>query len=373
MKYCRHCKLRAADTDTVCARCGQALTELGRPAPDAAAEKGAPDPPALSLQGQIRELEQVRERNLRSSRRLALVAAGILLALVAALYNVYSHTVLSYAVLSNIEIEQDQRVENQVRISFEVVRPGKVAYDRRSGGRRTEKVDWLTNTGRQSLVWAWPSAPETGLDLSVVFRTGWTRSMIERHFDITGKRTGGMVDVVFLLDTTGSMDPFIAGLQERCIQFAEIVRSEGHDCHLGLIGFGDVDNGEPMSVFEPTGELQKFQEAVAQAPRTRGGDDPESAIEAIARARQLAPRVGATLCLVLITDAPCHHDDQIAALSRALTAQRTVLYAVSRKELANLYSPLCVNGGRFFALEEARFEDILAGVARSITNQIRTD
>ena len=48
-------------------------------------------------------------------------------------------------------------------------------------------------------------------------------------------------DIVFLMDSTRSMTPFIDTLKQNCIDFAEIVSREGHDCRLGLVGFGDVE------------------------------------------------------------------------------------------------------------------------------------
>ncbi|MGQ0637594.1 MAG: vWA domain-containing protein [Planctomycetaceae bacterium] len=372
MKYCRTCKTRAADSETVCAKCGALLTTLGAAqAPAGGAAAGGAAAPQLSLQGQIRELQAARTSNLRRSKVLALLAAGLLLAILLTLYELYSRAVLSYAVLDNVTIEQDPSAEQLVRIAFDVVKPGRVAYDRRSGGRRTEKIDEFSHTGRQHLAWAWPSSTDTGIEFRVVFRRGLSRSSVDRHFDYSGRHTGGAVDVVFLLDTTGSMEPYILALQKRCIEFAGVVRDQGHDCRLGLIGFGDIDAGEPIHVFEPTGQLQEFQSAVAQVPRTRGGDDPESAVDAIRRALQLPLRDRAAVCLVLITDESCHHPEELPALAEALEGRGVVMYVVSRRRNANLYSPLCVGGGKFFPFEEARFDEILLGVAKSLSNQIR--
>lgn len=374
MKYCRTCKTRAADNETVCAKCGQPLTILGGATATAAGPAGAssgPAAPQLTLQGQIRELEAARTRNVRRSRWLLAVAMLVFAAIVATLYNVYAYAVLSYAVLANVQVEQDPAAEQLVRISFDVVKPGKVAYDRRSGGRRTEKIDTFSQPGHQTFAWAWPSSNDTGIDFRVVYREGLTRTSVDRHFDYSGRRQGGAVDVVFLLDTTDSMSPYIAGLQRRCIEFASLVREQGFDCRLGLIGFGDVEINEPLHVFEPTDQLQTFQSAVASVPRTHGGDLPESSLEAVRRALQMSLREQAALCLVLITDEACHHEDELPALGEALKQRRAVVYVASRSRFANLYAPLCVNGGRFFSIEGARFDDILLGVAKSLTNQIR--
>lgn len=373
MKYCRSCKTRANDTDTVCAKCGQPLAVLGGTAPPTGATGGSAAAatstgPALTLQGQINQLEAVQRQNLRRSSLLAIVSGGIGLALVTTLYIIYSHTVLSYAVLRDVKIEQDSSTDNNIRVSFDVVAPGKVAFDRQSGGRRTEKLDVFTDAGRKELAWQWPSDKQTGIDFAVVYRGGWTRSESRKHFDVTGK--SGAVDIVFLLDTTTSMDPFIDGLKKKCIDFAAVVRKEGYDCRLGLIGFGDVNYNEPITVYEPTGDLQLFQTQVSQLRRTSGGDEPESSVEALRRALDLQYRSTATVCFVHITDAGAHHEDQLPLVAQELKRRMITTYVVSLNKFANRYSPLCVNGGKFYAIEDAKFEDILLGVARSIASQI---
>jgi molecular chaperone DnaK len=284
------------------------------------------------------------------------------------LYEIYAHSVLSFAVLDNIEIQQDPAAENLVRVSFNVVKPGKVAFDRRSGGTHTEKIDLLSQTGPVELNWAWPSDPATGVDFRVTYRKWLTRSSREQHFDISGR--SGAIDIVFLLDTTSSMDPFIDGLKKKCIDFARVIRRSGQDCRLGLIGFGDIEINEPITVYRPTDDIQLFQTRVAQLPRTDGGDLPESGVEALRRALALQYREGASVCFVHITDAECHHPQQLGTLARDLRQRSVVTYVVSQRRFQNLYAPLCVNGGKFYAIEDADFADILLGVARSIANEI---
>lgn len=374
MKYCRSCKTRASDAETVCAKCGQPLAVLGGTAPaptgtgTATASPPASTGPALTLQGQINQLEAAQERNVRRSRLLAVISGCALLALVITVYLIFSYTVLSYAVLRDVKIEQDAGVDTNIRVSFNVVTPGKVAFDRRSGGRHTEKLDVFTQPGPVELAWQWPSEKETGIDFRVVYRGGWTRSEQQQHFAVTGK--SGAVDIVFLLDTTKSMDPFIEGLKKKCIDFAAVVRKDGYDCRLGLIGFGDVQEREKITVFEPTDDLQIFQTRVGTVPRTTGGDEPESSVEALREALRLQYRGGATVCFVHITDAGCHHREQLPKVREELRERGVVTYVVSLNRFANLYQQLCINGGKFYAIEDAKFDDILLGVAKSIASQI---
>jgi hypothetical protein len=374
VKYCRICKTRAGDAESVCAKCGSPLAVLG------GATSGGPGggdtaAPGLTLQGQIRELQETQRKNVQRSRALGLIAALVTLAILLTVFNVYRLKVLSYAVIRDVEIEQDAASDRTIRVAFDVVTPGKVSYDRSSGGSRMEKVDVFAEPGRKQLTWTWPADAATGIDFRVGYRGGLTRAAETRHFDVGAEvKKTAHVDVLFLLDTTISMNEFITGLKRKAIDFASIVRREGHDCRLGLIGFGDVDYREPMEVFEPTADIQEFQTKVELVPRTKGGDEPESSLEAIDAGLKLDFREGATVCFVLITDADYKkNSEQLrSGLISELKRRGIVVYVVSRENWRDRYTPLCVNGGRFHAIEDAQFEQILTDLARSITNQIRS-
>jgi Mg-chelatase subunit ChlD len=405
MIYCKKCKVPAKDTDTVCPKCKGPLSTFGSgggskpaagaaspaPGPAARATPGAvarpssgagtgtsfaprPSPtfsnePMLGLGGRIQELEQAQQRNLKKSRNLALLCLVALVALLMVLYGVYARTVLAYAVLSNVRLEQDELAQNQITVKFDVDTPGKVAFDRRSGTGRTEKVDIFAKTGPGGFSWAWPSDPKTGIDYSVVYRSGLFKTSLDRHFDVT--RDGIGVDIVFLMDITSSMQPFIDGLKKNCIDFADRVRKEGVDCQLGLIAFGDVEINEPTLVFAPTSDVNAFQARVAELRANGGGDPPESSIEALDEALKLPFRPHTRVCFVHITDASCHNEEKIPETAEKLKSRSIITYVVSRRELSNLYEPLCVNGGTFHAIQDAKFEDILKEVAKSIANQIK--
>lgn len=374
MKYCRVCKLRAKDAETVCARCGGALTLLGTAIPtagatgDSAAADAESAGPVLTLQGTIRELEHAHRDNVRRGRVLLAICGGALALLLLAAYEVYASTVLSYAVLENLQITQDPSADKKIRVSFNVVKPGRVAFDRRSGSRHTEKRDLYSQAGPVELSWSWPSEKQTGIDFNVIYRTGLTRKTERRHFDVTEESKA--VDIVFLLDTTGSMNPSIEGLQKKCRDFAEIVRSKGYDCRLGLIGFGDLNWNESISVLEPTDDIAKFQEAVRTVPRTSGGDEPESSLEALERALKLSFRPQAAVCFVHITDASCHHRDRIPEIAERLKERQVSVFFVAKADWQNLYGPMCVNGGQFFTLDNAGFADSLLKIAGTIASQI---
>ena len=201
MKYCRVCKLKAPEQATACAQCGRPLAELalgGSPAAGSAAVAGVSvwgtttpgalnEAPVLALQGQIQQLQAQQRMNLTRGRMLVgacLLLAGLLALLV---QRVYASTVLVYAVISDVAIRQNPDQPQELFISFQVERPGRVSYIWQSGNRRTEKLDELTATGMHSWRWSWPSDKSTGIDLELVSRGGWWLTHDKKHFIVQEK------------------------------------------------------------------------------------------------------------------------------------------------------------------------------------------
>jgi Mg-chelatase subunit ChlD len=386
MKYCRICKTTAKDTDTVCAK-GHALSVFGagssspapatghaRPSPQPSpVQSGAAKPTAMmfTLQGRVQELEAAKKVNIVRERSLSFLSLLILLLILFILYQVYSRTVLAYAVIENIEFEQDPIYEQQITVRFDVKTPGRVILDRRSGIGRTEKTDEIAKTGKQKIVWAWPSDPKTGIDFNVVSRGTLFRTSLDKHFDVTRSDVG--VEVVFLIDITSSMGPFIEGLKRNCNEFAEQIRKQGVDCQLGLVAFGDVDEGDAFVISEPTDDISKFESDVAMLQMTNGGDAPESSVEALEKALAMELRPHTRVCFVHITDERCHHPERLPEIAQQLKERNIVTYVISDPRRRNLYNQLCVNGGAFHGIGEANFAEILKDVAKSISNAIKAD
>lgn len=352
-----------SDADT-CSRCGEPVGGFG----GARNGNGEPsDEPLLGLNGQVEELQAAAKRNIRNSRFLMGICGLIVLGLLLTGWQMYYSRVLAYAVLDDVQITQDPMVQNRVHVSFNVTKPGQVAFDRRSGDARTEKLDVFSQPGPVQMAWAWPSKKE--VDFRVVYRDGFLRTSDQKLLNVG--ESNNAIDIVFLMDSTRSMTPFIDGLKQNCIDFAETVSREGHDCRLGLVGFGDVELNEPIEVFAPTSDLTGFQNRVGSLKVTGGGDNPESSVEALQRAMSIPFRDGARVCMVHITDAGCHNVQNLPRIARQLKERAITTYVVSSDEFANLYNRLCGNGGEFFSIEKSGFEEILDNVARSIVNEIR--
>ncbi|MDR2939951.1 MAG: Hsp70 family protein [Clostridiales bacterium] len=191
---------------------------------------------------------------------------------------------------------------------------------------------------------------------------------------------GDIVNVTFLIDTTGSMDTYINGVKDRAIEFSNIISSKGAAFKLGLIGFGDLYEKEHPSVYGFTSDVLKFQKQVKNIPRTYGGDIPESSLDALETGIQLIDASGlepsSKNIFILITDAPPHvptnSGKPVKEVAEMLAAKGVTTYVVARKdsESINAYDPITKPYGKYYDLND-KFYDILDSIAISITELIR--
>lgn len=195
------------------------------------------------------------------------------------------------------------------------------------------------------------------------------------------ERTGtGNVNVVFLIDTTGSMDTYINGVKDRAIEFSDILSSKGAMFKLGLIGFGDLTEREKPSVYNFTDDVSKFQKQVKNIPRTYGGDIPESALDSLETGIQLLEsskiEPDAKDIFILITDAPPHIPTEsgksIDDICNMLYEKNVTTYVVARKDKESIeaYDPITKPNGKYYDLND-KFYDILDNIAMSIAEIIR--
>jgi len=187
------------------------------------------------------------------------------------------------------------------------------------------------------------------------------------------------VNVTFLIDTTGSMDTYINGVKDRAIEFSNIISSKGASFSLGLIGFGDLGEGEMPSVYNFTSDVAKFQKQVNNIPRTYGGDIPESSLDVLETGLELvrtSPKDGARNIFILITDAPPHvptkSGKSVSDVAELLTAGGITTYVVARKDADSItaFDPLTKPNGKYYDLND-QFYGILDNIAMSIAELIR--
>ncbi len=117
------------------------------------------------------------------------------------------------------------------------------------------------------------------------------------------------VDVLFVLDITGSMSNEIDGVKVGITNFVANLRQR--DVRVGLIAFGDQCLGEENKVLSfPSGPFTRdttaFSQETGKISLTDGGDGPETSFDALILGAHQPFSATAIKVMVLITDAPPH-------------------------------------------------------------------
>lgn len=318
-----------------------------------AAGRQPPLPPPCVDMMASREMQEWIARLEAQSRRLGVrnnylaAALGLaLLLLLAILWAVHHATVGAYAALNNVQITQDPANQAKVLFTFHVTSPGKVYYRRTSGDISTDLIDYFHTPGDAQRAWSWAYQPGRNIEVALWARRGLVQQTRCEEFPTTNR-----ADIVFLIDTTGSMSRSIAELQEKCLAFSEALGKQALRCRFALLGFGDARQGPWLDKYDFTSEAGSLRKSVAGIKRFDGGDLPESALDALEQGLSLSFTPGAMRLFYLVTDAPYHDPGHSGAtgadIARRLKTANGLLYVFSRREFQEHYARLIGASGRF--------------------------
>ncbi len=120
----------------------------------------------------------------------------------------------------------------------------------------------------------------------------------------------GDLDLVFVMDTTGSMRNEIADLQRSLLSITRVLQRMAPSLRIGFVAYKDRTDEYLTLVFplSPMNEpnLQRIQRFVRNLGARGGGDPPEPVDQALYAALQLPWRPDAIGRIVVIGDAPAH-------------------------------------------------------------------
>jgi len=155
----------------------------------------------------------------------------------------------------------------------------------------------------------------------------------------TGKVEGGnQVDVVFVFDTTGSMDDKISALIQTCTQFVEEAGGLKLDAQFALISFGDISvrfGGDKIELVVPlTPDIAQIKHGLTYIPRNNGfGNVGESSMEAMQEVFGLPYRPKAVKVVILITDEPAlQHQYKAKEVTARLTEREFLVFVIATDE-----------------------------------------
>ncbi len=164
-----------------------------------------------------------------------------------------------------------------------------------------------------------------------------------------------VVEIVFAIDTTGSMSGLLEGAKQTVWQIASKVASGQPRpiLRVGLVAYRDKGDEYVTKVFPMTNDLDSVYQELTSYAAGGGGDGPEHVNKALDDAmNRMAWSPSAMKMIFLVGDAPPHNDYQDGLESRALARQafskQITLHTVrcgAQSETGAIFTELAQLGG----------------------------
>ena len=181
---------------------------------------------------------------------------------------------------------------------------------------------------------------------------------------VVGVATGNEpLDVVFTIDSTGSMGSAISTVQSNIDALAQTIAATTNNYRFALVDFKDDPlNDSPYQAQVDLGfttDLSALTDAVNTLSAYGGGDTPESVYDGVMTAFSLPWRSGVSKAVVLVGDAPAKDPEPVTGYTLSTVASTSLaidpanVYAVqvgSDPAAAASYDAIAsATGGQFFA------------------------
>jgi len=121
----------------------------------------------------------------------------------------------------------------------------------------------------------------------------------------------GQLDLVFVVDNTGSMGPYIQNVKTKILEIIRTIKKEElcHRLRVGLVSYRDHPPEESTYItqkFELSSDTAKIEQNVMQMDASGGGDGPEAISTALQVMNKMEFLNESAKISVLIGDAPPH-------------------------------------------------------------------
>ena len=201
-----------------------------------------------------------------------------------------------------------------------------------------------------------------------------------------------LLDLVFVIDSTGSMGAYILRAQQTIQSIVEeIVSKEKADVRFALVAYRDhppEDTTFVTKVYDFTSSVSRMKANLLELSAQGGGDEPEAVVDGLYDACKLEYRPGATKICILIADAPphglitfgdhfpegcpCQLDPMVVC--RQMVEKGIILYCIgcepSLSPYKEFFMALCfLTGGQYCPLSDASVlsQVVVGGVAEEIS------
>jgi hypothetical protein len=178
----------------------------------------------------------------------------------------------------------------------------------------------------------------------------------------SGATAGRGVDLVFVIDTTGSMSDKIESLLTTCARFVDDFNALRLNHRIAIVSFGDLRvRGDRIQNTAFTSKVESTQKSLRNIPRNSGGgNEGESSLEALERALSLPFRPDAVQVIVLITDEPADQQHILAEDMIGRLVERGCLVFVASPPQGYYKKMAAFNGGKWYKVSaHTNFNDLL--------------
>lgn len=192
----------------------------------------------------------------------------------------------------------------------------------------------------------------------------------------------GTADIVFLVDTTGSMWGEIQNVKNNIVRFAERLESEGVSVRWALLEYRDItcDGANSTKIIycgssEWYIDVNSYKNALAGLTVNGGGDRAETVIDALKAATYLESRADANTFYIVVTDADYKVNNNYGVSSMndmisELALSNTVTSVVTKTSFYSDYRPLTDGTNGILANIDGDFASELWRLCDLITEEV---
>lgn len=186
------------------------------------------------------------------------------------------------------------------------------------------------------------------------------------------------LDLVFVIDSTGSMSDKIGALKSMCERFVDDLAKSSISHRVAIVAFGDLTvTGDRISKTPFTTDVRTIKTLLQKLPTNSGGGNAgESSLEAIQAAQRFPFQQKCIKALVLMTDEPAlQHNVTWKSIQQSLVADGFLLFAFATSD--EYYKSFArATGGSWWDIDSARSLDsvlsaltkLAASVTKTVTN-----
>lgn len=223
---------------------------------------------------------------------------------------------------------------------------------------------------------------EENFSITPAARRKSANNVSKSDISIADSKIKAQVDIVFVIDTTGSMGSYITNVKNNITAFVNEIEAAGISPSFALVDYRDITcDGQYSTNIKKNNDgdnwfknAEDFKSAIAKLTVNGGGDGPETAIDGLEMARRLNLRTSSQKFFVLVTDANYkiannYGIESMSEMIELLVNDKINVSVVSNTSYNSTYRELYENTGGLFANVGSNFKDELLKIADMINEE----